>query len=242
MKTVFHSAASRGHANHGWLDTYHTFSFANYRDHNRMSFGVLRVLNDDQIDGGMGFGMHPHKDMEIITIPLEGDLEHKDSMGMSSVIRNGEIQVMSAGTGVHHSEYNANQDHAVKLLQIWVFPRALHFSPRYDQLSIKESEKRNEFQQILSPDPNDAGVWIHQDAWFNLAQFDKGISREYRIHKEGNGVYIFVIKGSAKVGDQQLKERDGFGVWDTQLFNVEAEEESEILLMEVPMELPDYLI
>lgn len=242
MKTIFHKADTRGHANHGWLNSYHTFSFAGYHNPERMSFGVLRVLNDDTVSQGMGFGAHPHRDMEIISIPLEGDLEHKDSMGTTAVIKKGEIQVMSAGTGVQHSEYNKNKDEAVKFLQIWVFPREVGVTPRYDQISIEDSSKRNEFQQILSPNQDDEGVWIHQDAWFNLAKFDKGNSREYTFHKEGNGMYVFVLKGSAKIGDQVLESRDGFGIWDTNSFVLEALEDSEILLMEVPMELPQYLM
>lgn len=241
MKTVYHKADSRGHANHGWLNSYHTFSFAGYQNPERTHFGVLRVLNDDTVSQGMGFGTHPHKDMEIISIPLEGDLEHKDSMGTTAVIKKGEIQVMSAGTGVQHSEYNKNKDEAVKFLQIWVFPREVGVEPRYDQISIADGEKNNGFQQILSPNKNDAGVWIHQDAWFNLAKFSKGNGKNYMLNKKGNGVYAFVLKGSAKVGDRVLDERDGLGIWDTQSFNIEATEDTEILLMEVPMELPSYL-
>lgn len=241
MKTVYHKADSRGHANHGWLNSYHTFSFANYQNRERTNFGVLRVLNDDTVSQGMGFGTHPHRDMEIISIPLEGDLEHKDSMGTTAVIKKGEIQVMSAGTGVQHSEYNKNKEEEVKFLQIWVFPRELNVEPRYDQKSIKEGEKINGFQQILSPNKNDDGVWIHQDAWFNLANFKKGNGKNYMLNKKGNGVYAFVLKGSAKVGDRVLNERDGLGIWDTQSFNIEAVEDTEILLMEVPMELPSYL-
>ena len=241
MQTIFHRADSRGHANHGWLNSYHTFSFANYQNNERTNFGVLRVLNDDTVTQGMGFGTHPHRDMEIISIPLEGDLEHKDSIGTTAVIKKGEIQVMSAGTGVMHSEYNKNKEEAVKFLQIWVFPREVGVEPRYDQKDIKSEEKINDFQQILSPNKDDDGVWIHQDAWFNLANFTKGNSKNYNLNINGNGVYAFVLKGSAKIGDQILNERDGFGIWDTESFNVEALENTEILLMEVPMELPDYL-
>ncbi|REC42303.1 pirin family protein [Chryseobacterium sp. 5_R23647] len=241
MKTVYHKADTRGHADHGWLNSYHTFSFAGYQNPERAHFGVLRVLNDDTVSQGMGFGTHPHKDMEIISIPLEGDLEHKDSMGTTAVIKKGEIQVMSAGTGVMHSEYNKNKDEAVKFLQIWVFPRETGVEPRYDQISIADGEKNNGFQQILSPNKNDAGVWIHQDAWFNLAKFSKGNGKNYMLNQKGNGVYAFVLKGSAKIGDRDLGERDGLGIWDTQSFNIEATEDTEILLMEVPMELPSYL-
>ena len=241
MNTIYHQADSRGHANHGWLNSYHTFSFANYHHNDRNSFGVLRVLNDDTVTQGMGFGTHPHRDMEIISIPLEGDLEHKDSMGTTAVIKKGEIQVMSAGTGVMHSEYNKNKNEPVKFLQIWVFPREVGVAPRYDQKNIKEGEKLNDFQQILSPNKDDDGVWIHQDTWFNWANFTKGNFKNYTLNKKGNGVYVFVIKGNAKIGDQILNERDGLGIWDTENFDVEALENTEILLIEVPMELPDYL-
>ena len=237
MKTVYHKADTRGFADHGWLKSHHTFSFANYYNPERMSFGVLRVLNDDQVASGMGFGTHPHRDMEIISIPLEGDLEHKDSMGTTAVIRNGEIQVMSAGTGVQHSEYNKNKDGLVKFLQIWVIPNKMNVTPRYDQISIKENEKINDFQQILSPNPYDEGVWIHQNAWFNLAKFEKGNAKEYRIHDAKNGVYVFVLKGSAKIDEQTLGTRDGFGIWETESFTLEALEDLEVLLMEVPMQL-----
>lgn len=241
MKTVYHKADTRGHANHGWLNSYHTFSFAGYQNQERMNFGVLRVLNDDTVSQGMGFGTHPHRDMEIISIPLEGDLEHKDSMGTTAVIKKGEIQVMSAGTGVQHSEYNKNKEELVKFLQIWVFPREIGVEPRYDQQNIISEEKINDFQQILSPDKNDEGVWIHQDAWFSLANFKNGNSKDYPLHKNGNGVYAFVLSGTAKIGDQILNSRDGLEIWDTQSFSVGALEDAEILLMEVPMELPDYL-
>lgn len=237
MKTVYHKADTRGFADHGWLKSYHTFSFANYYNPERMSFGVLRVLNDDQVASGMGFGAHPHRDMEIISIPLEGDLEHKDSLGTTAVIKKGEIQVLSAGTGIQHSEYNKNKDELVKFLQIWVIPNKMNVTPRYDQINIKQNEKTNDFQQILSPNSDDEGVWIHQDAWFSLANFEKGIAKDYQLHKEGNGVYLFVLKGSAKIGDQILETRDGFGIWETSAFTLEASEDSEILLMEVPMKL-----
>ncbi|UOE41844.1 pirin family protein [Chryseobacterium suipulveris] len=237
MTTTLHKADTRGYANHGWLKSFHTFSFANYYNPERMNFGVLRVLNDDTVESGMGFGTHPHRDMEIISIPLQGDLEHKDSMGTTAVIRKGEIQVMSAGTGVMHSEYNKNAEELVKFLQIWVIPNKMNVTPRYDQISIKENAKPNDFQQILSPSPDDEGVWIHQDAWFNLANFDRGVSKEYQLNKKGNGVYVFVLSGKAKIGDIELSTRDGLGIEDTDSFVLEALENSEILLMEIPMEL-----
>lgn len=237
MKTIYHKADSRGHVNHGWLNSWHTFSFANYYDADRMSFGVLRVINDDTVSGGRGFGEHPHANMEIISIPLEGTLQHGDSMGNSGTIQKGEVQVISAGTGLFHSEMNANSDKEVKFLQIWVMPRDKNVEPRYSQQSYLENAKRNEFQQIVSPNADDEGAWIHQDAWFNLANFDKGVNKEYKINKKGNGVYIFVLEGSAKVGDQELSRRDGLGVYDTDSFTLEATEDAEILLMEVPMAL-----
>ena len=238
MRTIFHAADSRGHADHGWLNTYYSFSFGDYHNPQRIHFGCLRVLNDDTIEGGKGFGTHPHRDMEIITIPLEGDLEHKDSTGVTGVIKKGEIQVMSAGNGVTHSEYNHNADKQVKLIQIWVFSREKGVEPRAEQMKIKDNEKRNDFQQIISPYPEEEGLWIHQDAWFYLAKFDSGFSKEYRFNKKDNGAYAFVIDGSVKIGDQKLNQRDALGIWDAQEFSIEAKENSEVLIMEVPMDLP----
>jgi len=236
-QTVLHKAATRGYADHGWLKSHHTFSFANYYNPERIHFGALRVLNDDSVDGGMGFGQHPHDNMEIISIPLEGDLEHRDSMNNVAVIKNGDIQVMSAGTGIYHSEYNKDSNKAVKFLQIWVFPNKRNVKPRYDQLTLQTEDRHNKLQQVLSPNPDDAGVWIHQDAWFNLGKFDKGISTNYQIHKPGNGVYVFVLKGDLKINDQLLNTRDGYGIWDTDTFSITAETDAEFLLMEVPMEI-----
>lgn len=237
MKTVFHAADSRGDAEHGWLKSRHTFSFAEYYNPQRMGFGVLRVINDDCVEGGMGFGRHPHQDMEIISLPLSGDLAHKDSMGNGSIIKNGDIQVMSAGTGITHSEMNANADKPVKFLQIWVLTRKNGIKPRYQQVTIANQAKSNDFQQILSPNADDDGVWIHQDAWFSLANFDKDTSRHYQIKKSGNGVYVFVIKGSANIDGQQLGERDGLGIWDTDGFELTATSDAQILLMDVPMDI-----
>lgn len=239
MKTIYHKADSRGHANHGWLDSYHTFSFANYYNPERMNFGVLRVLNDDTVSANMGFGTHPHKDMEIVSIPLEGDLRHKDNMGNETIIKAGDIQVMSAGTGVMHSEYNNDPEKPVKFLQIWVIPNKMNVTPRYGQIDAAAHPKPNDFQQIVSPNKDDDGVWIHQDAWFHLAKFEKGISKEYFLKKEGNGVYVFILEGKAKIGEQILERRDGLGISDTNAFKIEALENSEILLMEVPMTLPN---
>ncbi|MBC9795681.1 pirin family protein [Sinomicrobium weinanense] len=235
MKTTLHRADTRGHADHGWLNAHHSFSFANYYNPERMNFGALRVLNDDIVSGGMGFGMHPHDNMEIITIPLRGDLEHKDSMGNTGRIKNGEIQVMSAGTGIFHSEYNPNKDQETNLLQIWLFPNERNVEPRYDQISIEDYRKKNELYQVVSPDVNGQGTWIHQDAWFNLGDFDKGTAREYHLKKEGNGVYLFVMEGSVSVNGQTLDKRDAYGVWDTDKISITAENDARFLLMDVPM-------
>lgn len=236
--TVLHKAETRGHANHGWLDSHHTFSFANYYNPERMHFGVLRVLNDDRVDPGMGFGTHPHDNMEIISIPLEGDLEHKDSMGNVAVIKHGDIQVMSAGTGIQHSEFNRNKDKLTKFLQIWVFPNKKNVTPRYDQITLNINDRHNKLQQILSPNANDEGVWIHQDAWFHLGKFDEGFNTTYNFKKNGNGVYAFVLNGSFNIENITLNQRDGLGIWDTSNIKIKANsKDAEILLMEVPMSI-----
>jgi len=236
-QTILHKADTRGHANHGWLNSYHSFSFASYYNPDRMHFGALRVLNDDTVDAGKGFGTHPHDNMEIISIPLEGDLEHKDSMNNVAVIKNGDIQVMSAGTGIYHSEYNKDREHRVKFLQIWVFPNKKNVEPRYDQITLHAEDRHNKLQQILSPNAGGEGVWIHQDAWFHLGKFDKGVNADYQLKQKGNGVYVFVLNGDVKINDQQLHTRDGYGIWDTDSFSITAETDAEFLLMEVPMNL-----
>ncbi|WP_221442697.1 MULTISPECIES: pirin family protein [Aequorivita] len=235
MNTVIHKAETRGHANHGWLNSHHTFSFANYHNPERMHFGVLRVLNDDTVAAGMGFGTHPHDNMEIISIPLEGDLEHKDSKGNVAVIKEGDVQVLSAGTGITHSEYNKNKDKEVKFLQIWVFPKEREVKPRYDQISIRDIAKKNEFYQVLSPNEDDQGVWINQDAWFHIGKFEKGKSDEYKIKREGNGVYAFILEGEVEINGEKLSKRDGMGIWDTESINVKATDDARVLLMDVPM-------
>lgn len=237
MKSILHKAETRGHADHGWLNSHHTFSFAGYQNPERMHFGVLRVLNDDQVAPGKGFGTHPHDNMEIISIPLEGDLEHKDSMGNTANIKEGDVQVMSAGTGIYHSEYNKNTDKEVKFLQIWIFPNQRNVEPRYDQISIRDIAKENKFYQVLSPNPNESGVWIHQDAWFHLGKFESGVSDSYTIKKEGNGVYAFVLDGEVEINGQLLGKRDGYGIWDANEFSLTSHSDSRVLLMEVPMSL-----
>lgn len=235
-KSILIRAKERGHANHGWLDTNHSFSFANYYNPDRMSFGVLRVLNDDHVAAGAGFGTHPHENMEIITIPLEGDLEHKDSMGTQEVIKSGDVQVMSAGTGIYHSEYNANKDRPVKFFQIWVFPNKRNVDPRYDQISLQAEAMDNQFMQILSPHAEDEGVWIHQNAWFDLGRFDTGKQIKHSLRApERNGLYAMVIDGKFKLAGQELHARDGFGLWDIKEVEIETLQNGRLLLMEVPM-------
>lgn len=235
-QTVLHKANTRGVADHGWLKSYQSFSFAGYYNPERIHFGALRVLNDDIVTGGMGFGEHPHDNMEIISIPLEGELQHKDSMGNVATIKAGEIQVMSAGTGIYHSEYNPDASHPAKFLQIWLFPNKRNVTPRYDQIVLDQTGNKNEFVQILSPNADDAGVWIYQNAWFNLATFEAGHSKAYPMHGKGNGLYVFVLEGELEVEGQKLETRDGFGVWDTDSVNIKAIGEAKFLLMEVPME------
>ena len=202
-----------------------------------MNFGVLRVLNDDTIAGGKGFSTHPHDNMEIITIPLEGDLKHKDNMGNGAIIKNGDVQVMSAGTGITHSEFNANADQEVKLLQIWLFPNQRNVKPRYDQLSLQSIKKKDAFYQILSPNSNDQGVWIHQNAWFSLGEFTSPKRLNYDLKSKQNGVYAFIIEGQATIQNQKLDKRDGFGIWNTDSLDITATKGAKILLMEVPMYL-----
>ena len=234
MKTVLHKADTRGHANHGWLNSHHTFSFANYYNPERTNFGVLRVLNDDVVAPGRGFGTHPHDNMEIISIPLSGNLEHKDSMGNKAVIKQGDVQVMSAGTGVYHSEYNESKKDEVQFLQIWMFPNKKDVNPRYDQISLPTHES-NKLTQILSPNPEDEGVWVHQNAWFHLGQFDTDTDLTYTIKDSDNGVYAFVLEGNISINGQLLEKRDGFGVWATDDISVKAKADSRVLLMDVPM-------
>lgn len=237
MKSVLHKAATRGHANHGWLDSHHTFSFANYHNPERMHFGVLRVLNDDVVAGGRGFGRHPHDNMEIISIPLEGDLEHKDSMNNKTVIKQGDVQVMSAGTGVFHSEYNKNENQPVKFLQIWMFPNKRNVEPRYDQITLDTDQLDNQLHQILSPSENDAGVWVHQNAWFHMGNLEKGKEASYQVKAKGNGVYAFVLSGDVTIDGQALNARDGYGLWDIDQICITADSDAKILLMDVPMQL-----
>ena len=235
-QTIFHPAASRGKADLGWLKSYHSFSFGGYYNPERMNFGALRVLNDDTVAGGKGFGEHPHDNMEIISIPLKGGLKHHDSMDNTAVISDGDIQVMSAGTGIFHEEHNDDKHDEVKFLQIWIYPNVRNVEPRYDQLTLNKADRHNKLQQVLSPNRDDAGVWIYQNSWFHLGNFDKGLSTEYQLKAKGNGVYVFVLNGSVEINGQVLNTRDGFGIWDTDSFTINALSDAEFLLMEVPME------
>lgn len=235
MNTILHPAHTRGHANYGWLDTWHTFSFAHYFNPERMHFGALRVLNDDTVQGGKGFGRHPHDNMEIVSIPLSGELEHADSMGNRTVIREHDVQIMSAGTGVEHSEYNKNADRPVSFLQIWVFPKKRNITPRYDQRTFKPEERLNRWQQVVSPVQNDEGVWINQDAWFYRTHLESGRTLDYSMNRTSNGIYLFVIDGSVQLDHLQLNRRDGVGITDAGKISLTANTSAELLLMEVPL-------
>ncbi|MDX5481932.1 MAG: pirin family protein [Hymenobacteraceae bacterium] len=234
-KKVLHKANTRGHANHGWLNSYHTFSFARYYNPERMGFGLLRVLNDDVVAPGMGFGAHPHDNMEIISIPLSGALEHQDSTGNRKVIRTNDVQIMSAGFGLTHSEYNHSKEEQVNFLQIWVFPKLKDIEPRYEQKTFKPEDRQNKLQTVVSPEKDNGAIWINQDAWFTLGTLKEGFSEEYKLHKEGNGVYAFVIEGDVEIDGEKLNKRDGLGISETGSFSIKASSDAELLLMEIPI-------
>lgn len=235
MKAVIHRAGSRGHANHGWLDTHHTFSFARFYDPERMNFGLLRVLNDDIVQPGMGFGTHPHDNMEIVSIPLVGELAHKDSTGHEKVIRVNDVQIMSAGTGVTHSEYNYSREEPVNFLQIWVFPKEKDIKPRYEQKQFEPTGRINKLQLLVSPDKANGSMWINQDAWFSLADIQKDVSLRYSMHASETGLYLFVISGSVEAGGETLNQRDGIGIYDLQVLDVNAISDCRLLFIEIPM-------
>lgn len=235
MKKVLHRASERGFANHGWLKSYHSFSFSSYYNPSKMNFGLLRVLNDDVIAGGAGFGTHSHRDMEIVSIPLLGALAHKDSTGRSEVIRSGEVQIMSAGRGIAHSEFNHSQTDDANFLQIWVFPKEKRIEPRYEQKFFSESERNNRFQTVVSPDKADGGVWINQDAYLSLGNFDARKTITYTLKSNTHGVYFFVIEGTAEIGGETLQQRDALGLWETETVHIELLEPAKLLAIEVPM-------
>ena len=233
MKTVFHAANSRGHADHGWLNAKHSFSFASWHNPERIHFGMLRVLNDDIVAGGMGFGKHPHDNMEIITIPLAGSIQHEDSMGFSEVIHAGEVQVLSAGTGIYHSEYNPSPDQELNLFQIWIFPKQKQVEPRYAQRKYELNE--DTFTELVGPEESGISTWIHQDAWLSMGAFKAGSSQEYQLKKQGNGIYLMLVEGQIKIGDQLLTQRDAIGISQTNQIHIEIEANAKILVIEVPM-------
>lgn len=232
---IIHRHDTRGEANHSWLKSWHTFSFAEYYNPERMNFGALRVLNDDFIAPGMGFGTHPHKDMEIITIPLSGALQHKDSMGNIEIIRKGEVQIMSAGTGIRHSEFNASSIEEVTLLQIWVFPEKEGITPRYEQKDFSSIDKKNKLLPIVSPDRKEGSVLINQKAYFYLGEIEEGKVVSYKKTSPNQGIYVFVISGEVILNDTQLASRDAAGMDDQDEVSIKALSHSEILIMEVPL-------
>ncbi len=234
MKSIIHSADRRGHVSFGWLDSHHSFSFGNYYEPEKAHFGMLRVLNDDVITGGSGFGTHPHDNMEIISIPLKGAIEHKDSTGTQAAIYENDVQIMSAGTGIRHSEYNYYKDKETNFLQIWVFPKIKNIKPRYDQKTFNPEERLNKLQTVVAPDDSNA-VWINQDAWFSLGNFESDFSTSYALKKKGNGVYAFIIDGNVTINDQSLYKRDAIGIWDVDKLDITAGTNAQILLIEVPM-------
>lgn len=238
MKTIFHPANERGSADHGWLKVNHSFSFANWYNPEKVHFGNLRVLNDDTVAPGKGFGTHPHDNMEIITIPLEGQLAHKDSMGNASTINAGEIQVMSAGSGVQHSEFNPSADTATNLFQIWIFPNKRNVEPRYDQFKIDENRMQNQWLQLVSPNKDDDGTWIYQDAYLSMGRFPANETIQYSLHHRDHGVYLMVVEGEVTIGDQKMQKRDAIGITDTDALKIKTQANSRLLLIEVPMRLP----
>ena len=235
MKKVFHKNIDRGFADHGWLKANHSFSFAGWYNPERIQFGKLRVLNDDLVSPGKGFGTHPHEDMAIVPIPLEGSLSHKDNKGHEEVISRNDIQVMSAGTGIMHSEYNASESEYVNLLQLWIFPDKKGHVPRYDQKSFNQLDRKNKLQTIVAPTKNDNNLWLNQDAYLTWSDLDQNKEIDYNLHNKNNGVYIFLIDGIISVDNHILAKRDAIGVWEIEQFNIAAKENSNILFIEVPM-------
>lgn len=234
IQKIVHKSNTRGTADYGWLKANYSFSFANWYDPSRVHFGLLRVFNDDHVEPGMGFGTHPHDNMEIVTIPLEGKLEHKDSMGSIGVIGPNEVQIMSAGTGITHSEYNGSATDPVKVFQLWVFPKIRNIEPRYDQKVFDPNDRINKWQCIVSP-THEGALWINQDAYFSLGDFNKGNKSNYQLNNPSNGVYLMVIEGSIKILDETLAKRDAIGISNTELITFEVLTEAKLLIIEVPM-------
>ncbi|MCF8262604.1 MAG: pirin family protein [Melioribacteraceae bacterium] len=235
MKKTLHKSTDRGYYDHGWLKTNHSFSFASYYNPEKMQFGMLRVFNDDFVEAGRGFGAHPHEDMEIVSIPLKGELAHKDNAGHEEVIRLNDVQVMSAGTGIQHSEYNYSENEEVNFFQLWIIPNARGHKPRYDQKTFNPDDRVNKLQTFISPDKSDGNLWLNQDAHFSWTTLKKGNELEYNIHTKGNGVYTFVIEGAIEAAESNLNTRDAIGISETESFNITAKENSFVLFVEVPM-------
>lgn len=236
MQKIIHRENDRGHVDFGWLKSAHSFSFGQYFDPEKVNFGALRVLNDDQVAGGQGFGRHAHDNMEIVSIPLAGILSHQDSMGNVRNIETGEVQIMSAGKGVKHSEFNGDQKDPVKFLQVWVLPNEQNITPTYEQKSYLHLDRHNKFVTIVSPDvSNPDTVHIHQDAYFNIADLDEGNTISYTVHSERNGIYLFVLEGKVSVANETLERRDGIGIYDSAKIDIEAAYNAKLLLIEVPM-------
>ena len=235
MKTILHPANERGIQDHGWLKAAHSFSFANYHDPKKVHFGLLRVLNDDIVAPGMGFGMHGHDNMEIVTIPLRGSLAHKDSIGSEGLIQPGEVQIMSAGKGIRHSEFNGSATEEVNLFQIWVFPKVRNIEPRYDQKAFDPETWKGKFKLLVSPNEEDGAMWINQDAFFSRGDFEQG-KTSYTIKHPGNGAYVLVIDGEAEIVGKALGRRDAIGVFDTETFDINIKDKASILIIDVPME------
>ncbi|MFC5285390.1 pirin family protein [Pedobacter alpinus] len=235
MKTIFHPSTERGFNSFGWLKSYHSFSFGAFNDPEKMNFGLLRVLNDDHVEQSMGFGTHGHANMEIVSIPLSGALKHNDSTGREEIIKSGDVQIMSAGSGIKHSEYNASKTEPVDFLQIWVFPKVEDIEPRYEQVSFNEADKTNKFLTVVSPDENDGSITIKQDAWFSLGNLDADLSLDYKLNNPENGVYIFLLEGNIVVEDKNLNKRDAIGIYEIEKVSIHAKTASKVLIIEVPM-------
>lgn len=235
MKTVFHPATERGFNSFGWLKSYHSFSFGQFHDAEKMNFGLLRVLNDDHVEASMGFGTHGHANMEIVSIPLNGALKHNDSTGREEIIKSGDVQIMSAGSGIKHSEYNASKTEPVDFLQIWVFPKIEDIEPRYEQKSFDEKDKLNTFLTVVSPNQDDKAIWINQDAWFSLSNMDADVSLDYELHGANNGVYIFVLEGELSIEDKFLGKRDALAIYEIEKVNITAKTNAKVLVIEIPM-------
>jgi len=237
MKTKIQRATERGNVNFGWLNSNHSFSFGHWHDPTKMNFGALRVLNDDVVSGGQGFGAHAHDNMEIISIPLKGSLAHKDSTGTDGIIKTGDVQIMSAGSGIKHSEFNASETEEVNFLQVWIVPKERNIKPRYEQKTFDVEDRKNKWQIVVSPDEKDEGVWINQDAVFSLTDTDEGLAFSYQLKCNGSGLYLFVLEGSVEVNGEQLNKRDAVEIIGDDNIEIKAKSTSQLLAIEVPLKI-----